>query len=101
MSDGPSSNYVKAAAIEQVGSTKPKAQVADVWLGSANQTDGNGDVFVTLEVQPAWGTIAQVRLSLDELQALRDLIDTRLDVDAVGPVSVTVPKGQTITVTYL
>lgn len=98
---GKESRYVRANAIEQVGPARKKPKPADVWLGGANQLDENGDPFVTVEVQPAYGQIAQVRLSPNELRQLGRMIGDRLGDEPNAPIEVIVPSGGTIKVTYL
>ena len=104
---GSKSNYVKATTIKQVSRTTPSSQAADVWLGGTHQTDDDGNVFVTLEIQPAWGNIAAIRLSLDELRDLGAMIVDRLgaiDFDvalSVGPaVQLSVPANTHVEISY-
>ena len=100
MSGGPSSNYVVAKEITQKGQRLPKPGIADVWLGGIRMDD-DGKQFVALEIQPAYGTIAMIRLSLAELKSLRDLIDLRLGMLSSVPVKVVVPPGTEVEVTYI
>ncbi len=98
------SNYVRAVGVTQ-RTASPTPNDADVYLGGNNQVDGEGRTYVTLEVKPAFGMIASVRLSLDELQTLHDLILDRLGGEAVAvplpTVQVTIPKGAMCEVTWL
>ncbi len=99
MSGGPSSNYVVAKEITQKGQRLPKPAAADVWLGATNQDD-EGQQYVALEIKPAYGSLASIRLSFAELESLRDLIDLRLGVLSSVPVKVVVPPGTEVEVTY-
>ncbi len=103
---GKESRYVQATAIKQVGRKQPPSQVADVWLGGENQLDNDGKTFVTLEIQPAWGNTASIRLSPDELAQLGHMIANRLNDPEPGtpqgpsPVTVIVPEGTQVGIKY-
>ncbi len=100
---GPTTNYIRARAITQVGPQVPKPQQADIWVGSANQIDDDGNTFITLEIKPAWGELARVRLSLNELRDLGELILNRLGatvVEGAGDVHVSVPEGTKVEINY-
>ncbi len=101
MDEGGVQRYVKAKAISQVRPSRPNHQPADVWLGGMSEQDPDGNVFVTLEVKPAWGPLAQIRLSPDELRELGDMIANRLGEDATRPVEIIIPAGVAARITQL
>jgi len=95
-------DYVQAKAIRQPAPKGPDGNDADVWVGTVREDEQNRS-FVTLEIKPAYGSLAVVRLSLVELRDLSDLILKRLGAreGRQVPVEVTVPVGALIKVTYL
>ena len=103
MSGGSPSNYVTATTIKQVGGKQYQAQVANMWLGKVRTTDDDDAVFVALEIKPAWGSVAQIRFSLDELRDLEALILDRLGIteNLDNPsVQVSVPEGTAVEIVY-
>ena len=95
--------YVAARDIEQPNRTlMTRAMQADVWLGGMNETDGD-NVYATLEIKPAWGQIAAIRLSPNELRDLGAMIAERLgnDEDDIGPIELNVPEGRSVRITYV
>ncbi len=104
MSKESAERYVRALDVEQVGSKATWRKTADAWLGNANQIDDGGVTFVTLEIQPAWGSHASIRLSLDELRQLGRMIANRigdkLEIPGAGTVELSVPEGTAVRIDY-
>jgi hypothetical protein len=87
-------DYVRAKDCSQRDSERREP---DVYVGPAIASGKQGEPvnYYTVEVAPAMGNIAQVRLSVDELIELWDLIAYRLGV-ASPTVHMQVPKAMTV-----
>lgn len=102
--DEPTQRYVMANDITQANKTVPPAMQADVWVsGVMFSENDDAEPYVSLEVKPAWGTIAAVRFSLAELQSLGEMILDRLGahvIEAPASVELSVPESTQVKISY-